>query len=153
MRSCILAKQGCSHHPMCCCIMCLQSWSLICSLYGACWSCYLTFLMVVRQHIAFACRMPMPSERNYNIILYSQLKRMLWPWFSKLIYSANTFLDVTLPCSLTISLVVHLSLRNGIPLLAATRLQHWAITMRWSSSSHIIMPILMVCCGFLCSRI
>ena len=47
------------------------------------------FLLVIRQHIAFACRRPMPSERNYNLFCIHNWRRMLWPWFSMFIMNVN----------------------------------------------------------------
>ena len=101
---CISAKRGCSYHPKCCCITSLQSWSLMFSFYGACWSCCISqILLVVRQHIAFACRMLMPSERNYNLFCIHNWRRMLWSWSSMFIYFTNTFLDVAVSWLLKIS--------------------------------------------------
>ena len=103
------------------------------------WSCYIyQVLLVVQLHIPFCMQ---NADAKWKKRICIQNRRTFWSWLSKLIYSTKTFLDVT-DTSVTMSLVVHLGLRKGLLLLAATRLQHWPIAMRWSSISYIIMPIL-----------
>ena len=85
------------------------------------------FLLVVRQH------MPLHAECQETIIyfVFTIEERCFGPDFQCLYI---TFLDVAVPWSLTISLCCPLGVREGIPLLAATQIQHWSIAMTWSSS-------------------
>ena len=84
---------------------------------------------------------------------WKKLCIMLWSWFSKLIYSANTFLDVALPWSLTISICCPIRSKVGNSFTGChttSMLGHcYAVEFQFS---HHNANLYGISCGFLCRR-